>query len=183
MTTRMIHIILFGEVDMTNKPTILRKEKKLVLLLSATLAVGMALWSCGEANAQPPAPRVMPPLAASDHKSLVWIPVSEFVGMVLTLAVVIAIGVWLRVHQGRAAKQAADEPILDTPIEEDDEPILDTTIEEPEVPPPVTFRCPACRRGLKARADLAGKKVKCRQCGKPVLVPISRVARNGHIIK
>jgi len=126
--------------------------------------------------------RLVAPLAASDPKSLVWIPVSEFVGMLITLAVVIAIGVWLRVRENRAAKRLADEPVLDTPIEEE-EPIIDTAIEEPQAPPPVAFHCPLCRRGLKAKAELAGKKVKCRQCGKAVLVPAGLAARNGHISK
>ena len=159
---------------MTSQAIILRR-RGVVLLLSAALAVGIAVWSCGKANAQTPAPQSKP-------KSLAWIPEYEFVGMVVTLTVVIAIGVCVRVRQSRAAKQLADEPILDTPIEEDDEPILDTAIEESETPP-VAFRCPACRKALKAKAELEGKKVKCRQCGKIVLVPASRAAGNGHITK
>ena len=35
----------------------------------------------------------------------------------------------------------------------------------------VTFACSACRRNLKARAELAGKKVKCPQCSQATLVP------------
>jgi hypothetical protein len=155
---------------MTARPAIIRQQERLVLL-SAALAVAIALWPCGGATA----------LAASEAKSLVWIPVSEFVGMLITIAVVIAVGVFLRVRMARAARQLADEPILDTPLEED-EAIIDTAIEETEVPP-VAFRCPLCRRGLKAKAELAGKKVKCRQCGKPVLVPINLTARNGHIVR
>lgn len=54
-------------------------------------------------------------LAAADPKSLAWIPAYEFVGMLLTLAVVIAVGVWVRVRAAHAARQLADEPILDTP--------------------------------------------------------------------
>jgi serine/threonine protein kinase len=36
---------------------------------------------------------------------------------------------------------------------------------------PVAFACASCGKGLKARADLAGKKVKCRHCNQVVLVP------------
>ncbi|MCI0684962.1 MAG: hypothetical protein L0Y71_22935 [Gemmataceae bacterium] len=35
----------------------------------------------------------------------------------------------------------------------------------------VTFACPACGRNLKARAELAGKKVKCPQCSQANVVP------------
>jgi hypothetical protein len=35
----------------------------------------------------------------------------------------------------------------------------------------VAFRCSACGRNLKARSELAGKKVKCPHCGQPALVP------------
>jgi serine/threonine protein kinase len=36
--------------------------------------------------------------------------------------------------------------------------------------PPVSFPCPGCRQKLKVKAGLAGKKVKCPQCGRAVLV-------------
>jgi serine/threonine protein kinase len=35
----------------------------------------------------------------------------------------------------------------------------------------VSFPCPGCGKALKAKAELAGKKVKCRHCGQPVVVP------------
>lgn len=34
----------------------------------------------------------------------------------------------------------------------------------------ISVQCPACRKKLKARDDLAGKRVKCPACGQPVLV-------------
>jgi hypothetical protein len=33
------------------------------------------------------------------------------------------------------------------------------------------FRCPECGISLKARPELAGRKVKCSKCGKAVVVP------------
>jgi WD40 repeat protein len=39
------------------------------------------------------------------------------------------------------------------------------------VPPPLVFACNGCGKRLRARAELAGKKVKCPQCGQPVPVP------------
>ncbi len=37
--------------------------------------------------------------------------------------------------------------------------------------PPISFQCSGCHRKLKARPDLAGKKVRCPQCGNQVAVP------------
>jgi hypothetical protein len=36
---------------------------------------------------------------------------------------------------------------------------------------PISIQCPTCRKKLKARDDLAGKRVKCPGCGQPVLIP------------
>ena len=110
------------------------------------------------------------PVAPPKPKSLSWIPISEIVGLVLTVTLVFGLGVWMRVRQGRAGHVQQEEAVIDTPYEEE-EPIIDEAIEEEEPPPPITFRCAACKKGLKVRAELAGKKVKCRQCGKIVQVP------------
>jgi len=45
--------------------------------------------------------------------------------------------------------------------------------------PAVSFPCPGCGKTLKTRAALMGKKVKCVQCGKPVLVPGTRAGEPG----
>jgi hypothetical protein len=56
-------------------------------------------------------------------------------------------------------------------------PAVATGQEENEEPttalPQVSFPCSGCGRNLKAKAALAGQKVKCSQCGKVVLVPAS----------
>jgi hypothetical protein len=44
-------------------------------------------------------------------------------------------------------------------------------MEAAEISLALTFPCPNCGKGLKARPELVGKKVKCRQCGEAVLVP------------
>jgi predicted Zn finger-like uncharacterized protein len=36
---------------------------------------------------------------------------------------------------------------------------------------PLSIRCPGCKTTLRVRPELAGKKVKCPKCGKPVPVP------------
>jgi hypothetical protein len=40
-----------------------------------------------------------------------------------------------------------------------------------EAAPPLSFSCEACGKSLKARPELAGKKVKCPGCGRTVPVP------------
>jgi serine/threonine protein kinase len=82
-------------------------------------------------------------------------------GAAITLAALLVlaatVGVWLAVrHNRRAANQDAD------PNEEDI---------EPEGAAPIAFSCAGCGKNLKARADLAGKKVKCPGCRKAVVLP------------
>jgi DNA-directed RNA polymerase subunit RPC12/RpoP len=45
------------------------------------------------------------------------------------------------------------------------------------MPLPISFSCAACSKQLKARAELAGKKVRCSQCGKAVLVPMTKAIK------
>jgi hypothetical protein len=93
--------------------------------------------------------------------SLSWVPIVECVVMGVTLAIVIFVGMWYNARQRRAAALWLEEPILDIPIEE---------IEEPPAPR-IAIRCVACRKILKAKANLIGLKVKCPQCAKIMLVP------------
>jgi DNA-directed RNA polymerase subunit RPC12/RpoP len=43
----------------------------------------------------------------------------------------------------------------------------------------VSLACPGCKAKVRARASSAGKKVKCPQCGKAILVPASDALRAG----
>jgi WD40 repeat protein len=120
-------------------------------------------------------PQPVQPTAQPKPQSLAWLPMAEFIGMLITLAMVIGLGVWFRLRSPSVLvlAPADDEPILDTPLPDDydDEPILDTPYEPEEELPPVSFQCVACGKKLKAKAELVGKKVKCKQCGKVVPVP------------
>jgi phage FluMu protein Com len=40
--------------------------------------------------------------------------------------------------------------------------------------PIVAIACAGCGKQLKAKAELAGKKVKCPQCGKAVAIPAAK---------
>jgi DNA-directed RNA polymerase subunit RPC12/RpoP len=108
-----------------------------------------------------------PPTSPPRPGSLGWIPIVEGVVMVLTVALVIGVGLWYDARQRRAARQWIEEPILDTAIED---------VEEP--PLRIAFRCVACRKMFKARANLAGMKVRCPLCAKIMLVPQSAAPVN-----
>jgi hypothetical protein len=154
---------------MINQSHVERLEKyrirgQLLLLLGALIGGGASVFWPLEAKAQVPSPApTVGKAVPAKHKSLVWIPIAELVGMVLILTIVISLRVWCRVHQGRAAIVPAEEPILDVAIED----------ELP--PPPITFRCSVCKKGLRVKADLVGKKVKCSRCGQAVRVPDARM--------
>jgi hypothetical protein len=135
---------------MINQPAVVRQ---LVLVLGLLIGDG---FLPPDTNAQ--AAPILPLAVSARPKSLVWIPISEMVGMVLTLALVISLWVWLRVRQG-AANVPADEPILDTAIEDE------------AFPPAIIGHCPACKKRLKVGGDLAGKKLKCSHCGQPIRIP------------
>jgi hypothetical protein len=71
-----------------------------------------------------------------------------------------AVGWWLRVRQGRrAARERARGAVAGR--EET----------SPPAAPAISLTCPDCGKRLKARAERSGQKVKCPQCGRPVLVP------------
>ena len=92
-----------------------------------------------------------------------WLYIAGLLGLVLALTMVIASGFWMYMRRPRHA--------LPSPAE--------TTAAETTTPvPPLSFACAACGKQLKARGELAGKKVKCTQCGQPVPVPQTNEA--GH---
>jgi eukaryotic-like serine/threonine-protein kinase len=67
----------------------------------------------------------------------------ELLGLAIMLACGIGVGVWLYVRRRRRRTVA----------------------------PLISLSCSTCGKKLRARAELAGKKVKCTQCGQAVLVP------------
>ncbi len=64
---------------------------------------------------------------------------------------VLALGAWLLLRRGRPDQATNSEPMA-----------------------PIAIRCPGCAKGLKARAELAGKKLKCPGCGHAIRVPETR---------
>jgi hypothetical protein len=63
------------------------------------------------------------------------------IGLALTLILVFGLGMWFRARKRGGVAQS------------------------------VFFACPQCAKAFKAKAEMAGKKVKCAQCAAVVLVP------------
>ncbi len=80
------------------------------------------------------------------------------VGIVLSFG---AVGWWLMARQSR---RAAAERIRVA--------VADRQEASPSAAPALYFPCSACGKRLKVKAELAGKKVKCPQCGKAVPVSL-----------
>jgi serine/threonine protein kinase/DNA-directed RNA polymerase subunit RPC12/RpoP len=100
----------------------------------------------------------LPTVASMRDGSKGWL-VAVFVGVGISLALMITLGVWLFKRQGdRVETLPAQDSIQDQPANSE------------AVAPPVSFSCSGCGKHLKAKAELAGKKVKCSRCGKAVLV-------------
>jgi serine/threonine protein kinase len=78
--------------------------------------------------------------------------------LIFPLVLALPFGVWLLVRR-RAPKKPARAAGKKVPA-------------EPETAAPhLVFPCPKCRKKLKVRAPLAGKKLKCPACGQKVLAP------------
>jgi serine/threonine protein kinase len=110
--------------------------------------------SASGAEVTPDAPEGAAPRA----KSRGWLAAALVILGVL-LAVALAAGLWVR--QRRRA------------------PVVGERAGPGAAPASVSFPCSGCGKRLKARAELARKKVKCPQCGRAVLVPASTPAQGG----
>lgn len=88
-----------------------------------------------------------------------WLAASVLLGLVITFA----FGIVLYVRQCRREDEALAAVVVEVVEEEPPKPA--------EPPPSVSFACSDCGKALKARGALAGKKVKCPQCSKLLLVP------------
>jgi serine/threonine protein kinase/WD40 repeat protein len=110
------------------------------------------------AQVDPPSPQGTPPQTRGKG----WLAAALLIGLFLVLGFV-ALGTWLYFRRRPAETSPAPTAVHDNHA----------------VPAPsamaVSFPCSGCRKTLKARAELGGKKVKCPQCGQAVLVPSIRV--------
>jgi DNA-directed RNA polymerase subunit RPC12/RpoP len=96
-----------------------------------------------------------------------WLVAAEILGLVFLIALVIGSGLWLYVRQSRLAQQTPARAAIEDPH-----------TELGSAAPPVSFACSVCGKNLRAKAELAGKKIKCLQCGQAVLVPVTKTVQN-----
>jgi serine/threonine protein kinase/predicted RNA-binding Zn-ribbon protein involved in translation (DUF1610 family) len=87
-----------------------------------------------------------------------WLAAAVILGLVSTAG--IALGVWLTIRQGRRAGKLPERA-----------PVGNEPGKAGAARPAVSFPCPGCGTPLRARAELAGKRVKCPGCGQEVAVP------------
>jgi hypothetical protein len=105
-----------------------------------------------------------PPATASSEdapktEGSTWVLVAEVLGLLFLLALVAAGAWWLyTLHRRRAA-------VLPSPL---------PAVEDAPVVHVVSFPCPECGKNLRAKSELAGRKVKCTQCACAVVVPANR---------
>jgi DNA-directed RNA polymerase subunit RPC12/RpoP len=109
----------------------------------------------GIPSAPVPAAPVESPLGSKGSLQAV-----ELLGALLAIVLLIGLEAWLYVRSNRRKEQQA-------PAE--------------AVAPHLSFACSTCGKQLKAKVELAGKKAKCSQCGKPVLVPGTKASEAGDL--
>ena len=107
-----------------------------------------------------PHTRMAPPPTAARPRTRGWL--SAAVGVVMLIGLSIVGVLWFVRRRPRAEQGQPGE--------------ASPTTNAPAVPPPapLAIPCPACRRKLKVKAELAGKKVKCPHCAAAVAVPSSQ---------
>ncbi|HKI37078.1 MAG TPA: protein kinase [Gemmataceae bacterium] len=110
------------------------------------------------ADSLPSLPAAAP--TAPAPRSRKWLVAAGTAGLLITVSLMIPLLVWLRGRRGRRAEEAL--PAAAVP---------DRPAKTAAVASPISFPCPGCGKGLKAKANLAGKKVKCPQCHEAVFVP------------
>jgi hypothetical protein len=98
-------------------------------------------------------PSAPPPESTPDVPLRLW----RFLAIVVGLLLISAAGAWWFARR-RGGKTVAVGPLADAPV---------------------AMACPGCGKTLQARPELAGKKVKCPQCGKAVLVPGHTLDKTG----
>src|SRR5262249_38186664 len=95
-----------------------------------------------------------------------WLMAGALIAVVILTTA--ALGAWL--HRRHGAKHPNEHPaqtVLGASAPE-------APIKAEGIPPAISFPGPGCQKSLRAKTALAGKKLKCPQCGGAVLVPSIR---------
>ena len=94
------------------------------------------------------------PVVAEEKPQKGW---SAAVAIILLVVALLILGAWWLLRQNRRARH----------------------VESATLPPALAMPCSACGRNLKVKAEWAGKKVKCPQCGRFLRVPEIKAASSG----
>jgi serine/threonine protein kinase len=113
------------------------------------------LWDLRPADGSTPAASP-PPAAPVPEKHKGWLAAGAIIGV--GIVSMLALALWLAVRQRRRTGMVSA-------------PVLDQQPKAEPISQPISFPCAGCGKSLKARAELAGKKVKCPHCGTASLVP------------
>ncbi|HTU23034.1 MAG TPA: DUF1583 domain-containing protein [Gemmataceae bacterium] len=114
---------------------------------------------------EPPAPEQL----SSGQSSQQSRPKKWLIALALCVVIFLsfaALGWWLRVRRSRHAAK-----------ERDSAGVADQQEAAPSAAPALSFACSSCGKHLKVRAEMAGKKIKCPQCGKTAVVPAADTYR------
>lgn len=101
---------------------------------------------------------VSAPATELQHKSgsMKWLAALAILGLGVLLALVVCLIVYRR-------RRSGDSPSL-VPVSEEEAPTK-------SAPPSLSLQCSGCEKVLKVKTELAGKKIKCPQCGQMMAVP------------
>jgi predicted RNA-binding Zn-ribbon protein involved in translation (DUF1610 family) len=113
------------------------------------------------AAALPTLPRPDAPSAEPNASPRGWLMAASLLALIVVLALATSLGAWLYWRRRRTGP-AADAPAPGAQPQSE------------AVTSAISLPCSSCGRNLKANAALAGKKVKCPQCGKLVVVAASQ---------
>jgi Protein of unknown function (DUF1583) len=103
------------------------------------------------------APALAPDAAAAQQAAApnhLWLIVVLVLGLGFILLLPLGVGAWLFLRRGAAPSSQPTSDLAEKPATA-----------------AVFVPCSACGKKLKVKAEMAGKKVKCTECGKPVIVP------------
>jgi RNA polymerase sigma factor (sigma-70 family) len=126
------------------------------------------------ADSLPGLPAVVTPLAAAEPVpqtppatpdaagSKPWLIAGLLIGVLIAFALAVALAAALFVRRGRQTATTAGAPA-----------------KKESAPPSIPLQCFECGKKLNVKPALAGKKIKCSQCGKAVLVPATQVRQPG----
>jgi predicted RNA-binding Zn-ribbon protein involved in translation (DUF1610 family) len=94
----------------------------------------------------------------TDAARPIWLVVFGIVGAAIVVLLALGVGVWFVLRRRNGTRKAAAPVKVKKPIPE-------------RIAGAIAFACPDCGKKLRVKAETAGKKLKCPQCGSIAPVP------------